>query len=116
MGEYVEALKASDLKDGEMKKVALRGRDLLVARVDGRFYCVDDRCPHLGGSLSRGRLDGTAVICPNHHSCFDLVDGRVLRWTDWTGWTARLAQTLRSPRPAVAHSVKVEEGRVWVEV
>jgi len=116
VGEYVEALKASDLKDGEMKKVALRGRDLLVAKVDGRFYCVDDRCPHLGGSLSRGRLDGTAGICPNHHSCFDLADGRVLRWTGWTGWTARLAQTLRSPRPVVAHSVKVEEGKVWVEV
>ncbi len=116
MGEYVEALKASDLNEGEMKKVRLRGRDLLVARVEGRFYCVDDRCPHLGGSLSRGRLEGTTVVCPNHHSRFDLSDGRVLQWTDWAGWTARLAQALRSPRAVAAHPVKVDEGKVWVEV
>jgi len=116
MGEYVLALKASDLADGAMRKVSLRGHDLVVTNVGGRFYAADDRCPHLGASLSRGRLEGTTVVCPSHHSRFDLSDGRVLAWTDWTGWRARLAQRLRSPRPLVTHPVKVESGTVWIDL
>lgn len=116
MSEYVEALKTTDLKDGEMRKVALRGRDLLVAKVAGRFFAVDDRCPHMGTGLSRGRLNGTVVTCASHGSQFDLADGRVVHWTDWAGWKARLAKAVRSPRPLVTHPVKVEEGKVLIEL
>jgi 3-phenylpropionate/trans-cinnamate dioxygenase ferredoxin subunit len=116
VGEYVEALKSNDLKDGELRKITLRGRTLLVARVGGQFYAADDRCPHMGASLSQGQLNGTVVTCPRHSSRFDLSDGRVVQWTDWSGWKARLAKTLRSPRAIVTHRVKVEDGKVWVEV
>jgi len=116
VGEYVEALKANDLKDGELRRLTLHGRTLLVARVGGRFYSADDRCPHMGGSLARGQLNGTVVTCPRHRSRFDLSDGRVVEWTDWTGWKVRLAKTLRPPRAIVTHPVKVEDGRVWVEL
>jgi 3-phenylpropionate/trans-cinnamate dioxygenase ferredoxin subunit len=116
VGEYVEALKESDLRDGEMREITLCGRDLLLARVAGRFYAADDRCPHLGGHLSRGKLDGTTVICPRHHSRFDLQSGRALQWTDWRGWKVHLAQTLRPPRAVATYPVTVKDGRVLIEL
>ena len=116
MGEFVEVLRVDDLKDGELRGLTVRGRALLVAKVAGRLYAADDRCPHMGARLSKGKLDGTVVICPRHHSRFDLSDGRFVQWTDWAGWMARLAKAVRSPRAIVTHRVKVEDGRVWVEI
>jgi nitrite reductase/ring-hydroxylating ferredoxin subunit/alkylhydroperoxidase/carboxymuconolactone decarboxylase family protein YurZ len=50
-------------------------RALLVARHEGRLYAINDRCPHRGGSLSRGRLADGVVTCPLHGWNFRLADG-----------------------------------------
>lgn len=38
----------------------------LVVLPDRRAYVVDDRCPHDGGSLSDGFLDGDRLVCARH--------------------------------------------------
>lgn len=116
MGEYLEVARDGELKDGGMKKVSAGGRDLLLARVGGKYYAADDKCPHLGGSLSSGILQGTVVTCPRHGSQFDLADGHNVRWTDWTGFKQKMANAFKSPRAIAAHEVKVEGGAVLVAV
>jgi 3-phenylpropionate/trans-cinnamate dioxygenase ferredoxin subunit len=116
MGEFVEAAGADELKDGGMKKVSPGGKDLLLARVGDKYYAADDKCPHLGGSLSSGTLEGTVVTCPKHGSQFDLTDGHMVRWTDWTGFKQSMAKTFKSPRPIDTYEVKVEEGKVLVAI
>ena len=71
---------AGDLADGDMKAVSVEGRDVLLARAGERYFAAADRCPHLGGRLSEGRLEGTVVTCPRHGSQFDLSSGEVVRW------------------------------------
>lgn len=51
---------------------------IAVAVVDGQAYAFQDRCTHQSCSLSDGFLDEYAVICPCHHSVFDVRDGQVL--------------------------------------
>jgi len=94
----------------------LQGRELMLARVDDVFYALDNRCPHLGGDLSRGVLQGTILTCPRHHSQFDIRDGHVLRWTDWTGLKLSAAKAFKSPRPARAYETKTEGGSVSVRL
>ena len=108
MARYVEIGKAGELQDGQMMKVEVEGQEVLVARVDGTYYAIQDRCPHMGGDLSQGTLEGTTVTCPRHHSQFDVRDGRVIRWTDWTGLKLAIGKLLRSPRPARTYEVKQE--------
>lgn len=43
----------------------VKGQEILVARVGDNYYSVDNRCPHMGGNLSKGNLEGTIVTCPN---------------------------------------------------
>lgn len=44
-----------------------RGRPVaLVVLPDRRIFVVDDRCPHDGGSLSDGFLDGDRLVCARH--------------------------------------------------
>ena len=91
-------------------------REILMARVGDTFYAADNRCPHMGGSLSEGKLEKTVVTCPRHHSQFDLGDGHVVRWTDWSGIKLSLAKMVKSPRPVKTYKVKAEGGKVMVEV
>ena len=44
-----------------------RGRPVAVAVLaDGRAYAVPDRCPHDGGLLSDGFVEGDRLVCARH--------------------------------------------------
>ncbi len=72
---------------------------LLVRDLAGDFHVIEDRCPHVGWSLSTGTLHEDAVIeCPLHHGLWCLRSGAPVRYP------ARV--------PMVVHGVEVREGRV----
>lgn len=66
---------AVDLKNGEMKKFTVSGKDVLVANVEGVFYAIDNTCTHMGGSLANGLLTGYTVKCPRHGAEYDIRTG-----------------------------------------
>ena len=43
---------------GTRKLVHVAGRDIVVLNVNDELFALSDRCPHKGGSLSRGTLTG----------------------------------------------------------
>jgi len=116
MANFVEVPEAADIGEGAMRTVSVSGRELLIARVSGRYFAVEGRCPHLGGKLAQGKLLGTVVTCPLHGSQFDLSDGRVIKWTDWTGLKASIARVLKRPRSLRVYQVRVENGRLMVKL
>lgn len=116
MSRSVDVGAAGDLAAGTMKAVTVEGRELLLARVGDGYFAADGRCPHMGGRLAEGTLQGTVVVCPRHGSRFDLSDGRVVNWTKWTGVTLSVAKAFKSPRPLKTYPVKVQEGRLLVEL
>jgi 3-phenylpropionate/trans-cinnamate dioxygenase ferredoxin component len=116
MGRLIDVGATDDVADGAIKMVTVEGRDLLLARVGEKYYAADDRCPHMGGRLSQGRLEGTVVTCPRHGSRFDLTDGHVVRWTKWSGITLILAKTLKSPRPIKIYRVQPQGDRLLVDL
>lgn len=66
-----------DLRDGEMKEVAIDEVKILLARVGNNFHAVSATCPHYGGPLAEGALCGTRVVCPWHHAAFNVVNGNL---------------------------------------
>lgn len=64
MSKFVEAAKTDELKSGTMKRVMAEGREILLARVGDRYCAANDRCPHMKGDLSQGKLERTVVTCP----------------------------------------------------
>ena len=58
------------------RRIVLRTGEVAVFRTrDGRFFALDDRCPHRGGPLSEGIVHGTSVTCPLHNLVIDLMTG-----------------------------------------
>lgn len=73
----VHVANTSDLRDGEMKEVAAGDTRILLARNGDRFHAVSATCPHYGAPLVEGVLCGTRVVCPWHHSVFDVANGNL---------------------------------------
>jgi len=65
-------LRASAIPPGESAVVAFDGEQVAVFNIDGVFYACSDACPHAGGPLHQGFVEGTDVVCPWHGWRFDM--------------------------------------------
>jgi 3-phenylpropionate/trans-cinnamate dioxygenase ferredoxin subunit len=115
MSKFTEVAKIEELKSGTMKTVIAEGREILLARVGDKYYATDNRCPHMKGDLSQGKLDGTVVTCPLHGSQFDISTGQVVRWLKG-GLMSKLGSALKSSKALTVYNVKVEGNSVMVEI
>jgi 3-phenylpropionate/trans-cinnamate dioxygenase ferredoxin component len=116
MGTFVKAGNISEFIEGTKKKVTVNGQEIVVARVGTNYYAISNRCPHLGGDLSAGKLEGTVITCPRHGSQFDIKDGKVLKWTNWPGAMKAMAGIFKSEHPVKTYKTTVENGEISVEV
>lgn len=78
MSTAVKVASASELPRGSSKLVEANGQAVALFNVDGEYFAIDDACPHAGGPLNEGDLDGNVVTCPWHGAQFDVTTGKVL--------------------------------------
>ncbi|GAB4377959.1 MAG: FAD-dependent oxidoreductase [Calditrichia bacterium] len=74
----VKIASLQDLDDGQMKTVKVGETEILLSRVDGKYYAVGAHCTHYGADLSEGVLSGERVLCPWHHAAFSAKTGDLL--------------------------------------
>ncbi|MEX0750111.1 MAG: Rieske 2Fe-2S domain-containing protein [Dehalococcoidia bacterium] len=119
MAEFVRVARLSDIPAGTMKGVKARGKEVLVANIDGEAYAVGDRCTHLRYRLHNGTLDGTVVTCQGHGSRFDVTDGGVCGWVTHPAWY-RMLMDATFPgflkRSLPSYPTRVEGDDVYVEL
>lgn len=91
MVKYV-VMPESDLPDGAQQVVTVKGREIAVFNVGGKFYALLNRCPHEGASLAAGARVGLLesdrpgdyrytqigcfVKCPWHGWEYDIATGQ----------------------------------------
>ena len=66
---------AGDVRQGEGLVVETGGRTVAVFNVEGRYYAIDNTCPHRGGPLGEGDVEGRTVTCPWHAWRWDVTTG-----------------------------------------
>src|SRR3989442_6469216 len=66
------------LEHGEGTVISPAGHNIAVFAHGGRFFAVDNRCPHMGFPLSRGTVRDGLLTCHWHHARFDLEGGGTL--------------------------------------
>jgi nitrite reductase (NADH) small subunit len=72
---YEAVVALADVPDGTMAEAIVSGRAIAIARVGEAVYALANECPHAGGPLGDGTLDGTSVTCPFHGWSFDVTNG-----------------------------------------
>ena len=116
MGNFIEAGKTTDNQDGTKKKIQVQGQEIFLARVDDKYYAVSNHCPHLGGDLSAGELEGKIITCPRHKSQFDITNGNVVRWLKGSGLLSAIGKAFKSPKSLRTYNVKVEGDTILIEI
>jgi nitrite reductase/ring-hydroxylating ferredoxin subunit len=77
------------------------GSAVAVCNVAGALHAIDGICPHAGGPLGHGALDGPILTCPFHGWEFDCRTGTM------AGDDLKLLAT---------YPVKVDDGEIFVEL
>jgi nitrite reductase/ring-hydroxylating ferredoxin subunit len=78
MGKYVKLCEKEQIAENAMQVFTVEGQEILVVNVEGKFYAVSNRCPHLNYPLFMGSLNGKVITCGFHYAKFDVTTGEVL--------------------------------------
>ncbi len=76
--EFVKIGSVAEVESDSMKKFEIQEKEILVSNIGGKYYAVNNRCPHRKGDLSKGELEGNIVTCPKHKSKFDITTGKAI--------------------------------------
>jgi nitrite reductase/ring-hydroxylating ferredoxin subunit len=98
---WVPVLEANELQDGSMKLVDAEGTPVLLVKVSGQIFAIDNRCPHMSCGFSGGSLDGHVIICPCHDWRFDLLTGEY--------------EEIKEMK-LVKHEWKIQSGKIWIKL
>lgn len=91
----------ADLPPGSLIEI-VRGDDLYaLCNVGGEVRALSGVCPHAGGPLGMGTLDGGIVTCPYHAWQFDSSTG-----------ACDLDDSIRVP----TYPVRLEDGEILVDI
>jgi nitrite reductase (NADH) small subunit len=101
MSRWIPLAKVTDCPPGQGIELVAEDRIVALYNVDGDFYAIDGVCPHQGGPLGKGQLEGCVVTCPWHGWQFDVRDGQ-----------HQLNARMRQPR----FDVRVENDIVMIDL
>jgi nitrite reductase (NADH) small subunit len=90
-----------DLPSGALIEVLDGDRPYAICNVGGEIRALYGTCPHHGGPLGQGALDGGTVTCPWHAWPFDSSTGE-----------CEFNRDLRIP----TYAVRIESGDVLVDL
>ena len=85
--EFQKVASKDELQEGVLLKVQVRDKEIVLSKIEGKVYAIDNICTHQGGPLNEGELKGYNLKCPWHYAVFDVRNGRV---SDRTVWATNL--------------------------
>ena len=108
-----------DFVDGEVRRVEVEGRGLVVVRKGEQVFVLRDICPHQGAHLSTGCVGGNSLASlPGDEIGYGQM-GEILA-CPWHGWEfdVRTGRSLADPerKRVASYAVRVEGNRLIVEM
>jgi 3-phenylpropionate/trans-cinnamate dioxygenase ferredoxin subunit len=107
--EYKIIAQTNELANGDKKKIVHNDQEILLVNIEGTFYAIDNKCPHMGGSLSDGNLEGFNIVCPRHGSAFDVRTGQLTQ-------PGKMLYIKVKPKDAHTYHVKIDGLNILLEI
>lgn len=96
---FYKVCREEEIQENEGKLVHAGTKKLALFLVEGQYYCIQNFCPHAGGFLALGPVEGFIVRCPRHAWGFDMRSGACKT----------------NPRyEANCYPVKTQDGEIWI--
>ena len=104
-----KVMQADELLPDEKAIVEVNGKKVLLVNYEGTVYALDNRCPHLGGSLGDGILEDEKIVCPRHGSRYDVRTGQNVG-------NAKIAFINIKVGSAKTYPIKIEDGNILIDL
>jgi nitrite reductase (NADH) small subunit len=102
MSQFITLTTQSELPAiDEAKEFPCDGKTICIANVNGSYRAMDNVCPHRGGPLGQGMVEGGKVVCPWHGWAWDTVTG---------------AASQSSQMKVTVYPLKIQGGDVLIEI
>ena len=99
---WTRVASAEDVPPEELTAVSTERGPVVLAKVGGEIYALEDRCSHQDYPLSAGELEDGEVECIFHGARFDPCTGRATR--------------LPAVAPVRTFDVEVRDGGVYLRL
>jgi nitrite reductase/ring-hydroxylating ferredoxin subunit len=112
----------SEVREDKGFCVKTKDVNLVLVKLGGMVHALENRCPHLGLPIGRGKIEHGEIVCPFHGSRFSLVTGQNTDWVSAVAgvkipaWSRALLSLGRKPQPVRTFPVSVEGQDVYVDV
>ena len=85
---FVSVKKLEDLPPGSRLSIELESCGIALFNLDGEVHALDNTCPHAGGPLGEGTMEGDLIVCPWHGWKFHIPTG-TCRKNPSPSWTVQ---------------------------
>ena len=94
--------RAEEIPDGGSKVVEIKEHIIAIFNMQGKFFALNNTCPHQGGPLGEGYIEEEGIVsCPWHGWTFDVRTG---------------VSPIDADLKVSCYPVRVEEGELIVEI
>jgi len=101
MANWIRVASLNDCPPGQTLEVVAADRIVALFNVEGQVYAMDGICPHQGGPLGKGHLQGCVLTCP------------------WHGWQYDVRNGQHQANKSIVHTcfaVRADESDIWVDL
>jgi nitrite reductase (NADH) small subunit len=98
---FIRLARVDELPEGELIEIVHGSELYALCNVAGEVRAISGVCPHHGGPLGQGALEGSLIACPWHAWQFDTANGE-----------CAFNAELRIP----VYPVRIEAGEIFVNL
>jgi 3-phenylpropionate/trans-cinnamate dioxygenase ferredoxin subunit len=93
----------AEFADKDRKLIDFGGEHQIgLFKLDDGYYAISAWCSHQKASMMQGEVEDGKLMCPLHGAWFSIRNGDNL--------------TLPAVKPVPSYPVKVEDGKIWIDV
>ncbi len=105
----------SEVPENSRKVIEIGPYKMLILHTKGKFFAVDSHCPHMNLPMNNAKVtDNCAIVCPFHHSAFDLENGDVKEWSPWPPLLGKALGALAREKALPVFATEIRAGVLWV--
>src|SRR5580765_5217232 len=75
MAEFKKITTVDNVPAGQGKIFEMDSNSIAVWNMGGNFVAFQNMCPHRGGPVGEGEMEGNIITCPWHGWSFDVTTG-----------------------------------------
>ncbi|MGC9394658.1 MAG: Rieske (2Fe-2S) protein [Anaerolineae bacterium] len=119
---WIKVLPETELPEGTRQVVNVQDHSILLIHENGKVYAMLSACPHMrlplkGGEITEDEIGSSAaIVCPFHHSAFDLQTGDVKAWSTWPPVVGKMLGSISREKALRVFPTRIAEGSIWIDL